>query len=400
MNRRCLSITCLLLACIVGAFALCAASVAEDWPIYRGPTYNGISAETGWFKAGAKPKVLWTMDIGRGCSAITVIGDIAFTMGNKGDKDYVYCVNAASGKEVWSFDYPEKLAPKLYEGGPNATPTVHDGKVYTISKSGKVFCLDAASGDKIWGIQLEAKAPKWGFSGSILPLGDKLIINAGGHGVALNKADGKVVWESGKGPGGYSTPVPVERGGKTVVLLFCAKEAVAVEVDSGKVVWRHPWVTSYDVNAADPVVVEPGKKVFISSGYKHGCALLDVSGDKPVERWSNKDMRNKHTNTVLWKGAFYGFDEKTLTCMDLADGKVIWTQSGMGMGALMLADGKLIILSDKGELVIAEASRKGYTELARAQVVRGPCWTMPVLANGRIFARSRTGMLSCSSFVE
>jgi outer membrane protein assembly factor BamB len=109
-------------------------------------------------------------------------------------------------------------------------------------------------------------------------------------------------------------------------------------------------------------------------------------------------MRNKHTNSVLWKGAIYGFDEKTLTCLDPTNGEAKWTQSGMGMGALMLAEGKLIILSEKGELVIAEANSDAYKELSRGQVVRGNCWPVPVLANGRIFAHARTGQLSCSTF--
>jgi len=398
MTSRAISRACVPLALLGVVCALCAASAAEDWPIYRGPSHDGISAEADWFSPGAKPKVLWSEDIGRACSSMTVIGDIVYAMGNQADKDTVYCFHAASGKKLWEFSYAEKLEPKMYEGGPNATPTVDGGRVYTISKSGKVFCLDASSGKKVWGVQLAAKKPTWGYAGSILTVGEKLVVNAGAHGTALDKASGKVVWDSGKGPGGYSTPVPVERDGKTVVVLFSAKEAVAVHADTGAVVWKHPWVTSWDVNAADPVIVEPAKKVFISSGYNHGCAMLDVSGAEPKVLWSNKNMRNKHTNSVFWQGAIYGFDENTLACLDAADGEVKWKKSGLGKGSLMLADGKLIILSDKGELVIAEATGAGYKELSRGPVLKGPCWTAPVLANGRIFARTKTGTLSCSTF--
>jgi outer membrane protein assembly factor BamB len=378
---------------------LSAVAVGDDWPIYRGPAHNGISAETGWFAAGAQLKVLWSADTGPSCSAVTVVGDRAYAMGNKGDNDIVYCFDAATGKEVWKFSYPEMLTAKQYEGGPNATPTVDGGKVYTFSKSGKAFCLDAEKGTKIWEVQLAGKKPTWGFAGSVLPLGDKLIINAGDHGTCLEKATGKVVWDSGAGPGGYSTPVPYEKDGKTLVALFSAKNVLAVNAADGKVVWQYPWQTSYDVNAADPAILDGGAKMFVSSGYGHGSAMLDISGAAPKELWSNKDMKNKHTNSVVYQGAIYGFDEKkTLVCLDAATGQAKWTKDGLGLGSLMVADGKLIILSEDGEIVIAEASGEGFKQLAAGQALRGPCWTVPVLANGRIYARNKTGTLSCATF--
>ncbi len=385
----------LVLVCLGAAVGTVA---ADDWPIYRGPAHNGISAETGWFTPGASVKVLWTANIGKSCSSITVVGNRAYSMGNKAAKDIVYCFDAASGKELWKYSYAAKLEPKMYEGGPNATPTVDSECVYTFSKRGKVLCLSAETGKKIWETQIKAKMPTWGFAGSVLPVGDKLIINAGSAGTALANATGKIVWDSGTGPGGYSTPVPVEIGGKKAVVLFSAKSVVAVNADDGGKFWQHPWKTSYDINAADPVMIDGGRKVFISSGYNHGCAMLDVSSGQPKLLWTNKDMRNKHTNSVLFKGAIYGFDETTLACLDASDGKVNWTHKGLGRGSLMLADGKLIILSDKGKLVIAEASADGFKQLAAGQVLRGPCWTVPVLANGKIYARAKTGMLSCSTF--
>ncbi|HUT01130.1 MAG TPA: PQQ-binding-like beta-propeller repeat protein [Phycisphaerae bacterium] len=381
-------------AVLLAAAALCAS--AADWPIYRGPEHNGISAETGWFAPGAKLSVAWSQKVGTGCSSMTVVGERLFTMGNiEKSKDVVYCFNAADGKLVWKFAYDCPLSPKMYEGGPNATPTVADGKVYTLSKQGDVFCLDAATGEKVWSVRLGAKAPTWGYASSLLVLGKSVLLNAGDAGTALDKDTGKVLWSSGEGPGGYSTPVPYEQGGQTLIALFSRRSVVGVQAADGKKVWEHEWKTSYDVNAADPVLIDGGKKVFISSGYNSGCMLLNVSGGSATEAWRNKNMRNKHTNSVVQDGAIFGFDESVLTCLDLATGEKKWTQSGLGSGALVLADGKLVLLAEKGKVVVAEASPAGFKELASVQAVKGNCWAAPTLAHGRIYARSKAGDLAC-----
>ena len=385
-----------LVLCLLAVSAV-AIGAAGDWAIYRGPQHNGISAEADWLAGG--PKVLWSANVGTACSSMTVVDGKLYTMGNKANKDIVFCFDAVTGRPLWNYSYPEPLTPKLYEGGPNATPTVDDGKVYTISKTGKVFCLDAAKGTKLWQAQLAAKAPKWGYSGSALVVENLLIINSGPGGTALDKTSGKVIWASGDAAGGYSTPVPFQREGQTHVAMFTATSAVAVRVSDGKNIWSHPWKTSYDVNAADPVLVEDGKKVFISSGYGSGCALLNVSGAAPKEIWRNKNMKNKHTNSILYKGSIYGFDEsKELVCLDLATGEKKWAKDGMGMGAIALADEKLIILSDKGKLVIAKATADGYSELASVQAVSDKCWAAPIIAGGRIYARGKKGALACVTF--
>jgi hypothetical protein len=126
--------------------------------------------------------------------------------------------------------------------------------------------------------------------------------------------------------------------------------------------------------------------IFISSGYGHGCALLDISGDSLNKVWENRNMKNKHCCSVLYKGAIYGFDETKLACIGLEKGDTKWSE-GLGRGTVAMADGKLIVLPERGELIIAEASTAGFKKLSFGRILRNKCWTVPVLANGKIYAR-------------
>jgi outer membrane protein assembly factor BamB len=223
-----------------------------------------------------------------------------------------------------------------------------------------------------------------------------VILNVGSYGMALNKADGGIIWENGKSAAGYSTAVPFTMGNQQCIALFTAREMVALVAKTGKILWKIPWKTSYDVNAADAII--EGNKIFLSSGYNRGCALYQFTSSDFTELWRNKKMRNHFNSCVLWKGYIYGVDDgDSISCLDFKTGQVKWSQKGFGKGSLMLADGKLIILSDKGKLAIAEASPTEYKELASAQILpRKKCWTVPVLANGRIYARNNPeGRLVC-----
>jgi outer membrane protein assembly factor BamB len=146
---------------------------------------------------------------------------------------------------------------------------------------------------------------------------------------------------------------------------------------------------------ADPIII--GNEVFISNGYNYGCAKLQVNGSNVKTLWKNKNMRNHMNCSMYWKGYLYGFDETKLTCLDFKDGSIKWTESSLGKGALMMsADGRMIIISDKGELAIARANHEKFDLISRAQILpRAKCWTTPILANGKIYARNAKGDLVC-----
>jgi outer membrane protein assembly factor BamB len=385
--------------------ALASQGASFDWYRWRGPDLNGISKETGWSTQWPKegPKVLWKASVGIGFSSITVANGRAYTLGNRSDKDTVYAFDAETGRELWKFTYNEDTDPHYYEGGTSCTPTVDGDAVYSISRRGELFRFEAATGKVTWQIniakQTGAKVPEWGFASSPVVEGDLLILNAGAAGTAVNKHTGKVVWTSGPASAGYSSAVPFNYDNERYVVLAVLESIVAVRIRDGSKLWEYPWKTRYDVNAADPILV--GNKVFISSAYNHGCALFEFKGKETAKLWENKNMRNHFNACVLIDGHLYGVDgdagakEASLRCLDLETGSVKWTEKSVGSGALMAADGKLIILGDKGELIIAEPSPSEFKPIARAQVIGGKCWTVPVLANGRIYCRSAQGSLVC-----
>ena len=375
------------------------AATATDWPNFRGPTHDGISKETGWTAAWPAdgPKVLWKAKVGMGFSAVTVASGKAYTQGNTKDEDTIFCFDASTGTSVWKHSYAAPLDPKYYEGGTSATPTVDGDRVYTISKRGIVHCLGAADGKVIWTKNLQeelgAKIPEWGFAGSFFIEGDLAILNIGSAGTALDKKTGKVVWTSGKEESGYSTPIPYDAGGERAVMLAIKQDVIAVKIKDGKELWRFPWKTQYDVNAANPIL--SGSKVFISSGYNRGGGVFDISKNPPAKVWENKNMRNHMASSVLWQGHLYGVDENQLRCVVFDTGEVKWTDKVSGKGSLILADGKLIVLTERGELIVANPSPEGFKPISRAQVVGGKCWAAPTLANSKIYVRTGPGDVVC-----
>lgn len=373
---------------------------AADWPHWRGPDYKGISAEKGWLAAwtGSGPKPRWRGAAGTGFSSFSVAGGRVFTMGNEAGTESVVAFDELTGKPLWKHSYPCPLDPNLYEGGPNATPTVDGDKVFTFSRQGQLFCLEAATGNVVWQRNLRqdtgAEEVEWGYSSSPLVQDRLLILNLGTAGTAVDKTTGKVVWSNGRGKGGYATPVPFEFNQRPFIALFGAKALSLLDPKTGKVAAGFPWETSYDINSADPIIA--GQSIFISSGYNRGAALLNLASGKPALVWENKNMRNHFNPCVLIDGHLYGIDGNAgrgaaLRCLDARTGAVKWSEASVGAGSLTAADGKLIVLSERGELLIAPASPDGFKPTGRAQVLGGRCWTTPVLANGRILCRNARG---------
>lgn len=383
------------------------AEPTHDWPQWRGPHRDGVSREKGlltsWPDGG--PPQLWKAEVGAGYSALVVADGRAITLIQDGNNEAVVCWDADTGHELWRFRYPASYTDSMGDG-PRSTPAIADGRVYSVGATGMFHCLDAATGKKLWDHDLlaefQAKNLQWGVSFSPLVEGDLVLTNPGGPGgrslAAFDRRSGELVWKSQDDPAGYSSPTAVTAAGRRQVLFLTGAALVSVAPEDGGLLWRYPWATRYQVNAATPIHFQaqsggkPHDYVFIATNYGKGCALLKIvaesrGGIQAVRVYESNRMQNHFSSTVRLGRHFFGFDDSHLECMDALTGKVLWKQGGFGKGSVLAADGHLIILGDQGKLALAEASGEEYREKASFSFSHGKCWTVPVLASGKLYVR-------------
>ena len=236
----------------------------------------------------------------------------------------------------------------------------------------------------------------WELSSSVCIEGDAAIINVCTTGIAFNKKTGALLWKSKPGASNYSTPVTFKFGKKTYAAIYGKKHLNAVDVKNGRLLWSFPWKTTYNIIAADPYIYDG--KIFISSGYGNGCALIDISKGKPVELWRNKDLSTHFSTVVIIDGFIYGVDgnartDGTLKCLDLKDGSLRWSKE-LGFGNMMAANGYLIMVTEKGSLFIIKADPNAYQEVSsKKDILTKLCWTAPVLCRSTIYLRNNIGDL-------
>jgi outer membrane protein assembly factor BamB len=378
-------------------------AASGDWATWRGPQQDSIAADANWdpAKLSAGPKILWQANVGNGWGAVAVKGDSVYALGNRNGQDTVVCLKAADGSEVWKHTYP---CPQGGDGypGPRATPVVDADSVYTLSRDGQVLCIEAAQGKVKWETNLakefQAKAPRWGFASSAcLVDGNRVLFNANTHGIALDRRTGKKVWASPPGVGNYAVPVLYQRQGRTVAAIFGQQDLFGVDPQSGQKLWSLPWKRDYDIKAAEPVV--SGDLIFVTSGYGKGGGVFTLGGAAPKPLWQSKVLSCHFGSPILSEGHLYGLDGNAgggrLKCVELKTGAEKWRQD-VGFAQMLAAAGKLILLNERGELIVAVAQSTAYRELARAKVLDpkgGKCWTMPVLCRGRIYCRNSVGDL-------
>ena len=395
--------------------AIPAADAKGGWPQWRGPNRDGV-APPGPLRAEWEtqpPTRLWSVPVGGGYSSFAVVGGGAYTQDKQGEDERILCMDAATGTTAWEYRYPVDYRGIGYGNGPRATPTVHDGRVYTVGAVGTFLCLEPpiAPGQpakELWRHDLlaefEVGKPDFGVACSPLIEGDLVVVQPGGPKGALAAFDrktGDLRWAAGADPWSYSSPVAATAAGVRQVVAASGNSVLGVRADDGKVLWRHPWETQYQANIATPVVV--GDYVFVSSGYNKGCALLrlrpDGGGVKADQVYfrSNRVMRN-HFNTCVYRDGFlYGFDDPGgLKCVDLRNGELVADWEGrdadnkaFDKGTLILAGDKMVGLTTTGTVFLAEADPTEFKFRGKVKDVLsgGECWAVPVLVDGRLYVR-------------
>ena len=385
-------------------------SSKTDWAQYRGPNRDGVAISNSSLKAwpsGSQPVKIWSKPIGEGFSGVSIAGEQIITAMAEEDSEFLVSFEKATGKELWRIPLGKKFVEEM-GNGPRATPTLDGDFAYILSSYGELYCVNIQTGKQIWHVSLTEKfniqRPLRGFSTSPIILGETLIIHGGGENsafIGLNKKTGETVWQVGESSAGHSSPFAavinnveqfvftisrtVEMNGERQIL----DEAVSVSAD-GQILWRGP---SLPQIIAMPVFVPPNK-VFISSSVENGCLLIEVLSDGNIDTvWQNKEMRNHFNSSVYYKDHIYGFSSSTLKCLVAETAERKWSTRGFGKGSLIIADEKLLVLSDRGKLAMIEATPKGYNELAQAQVLEGKSWTSPTFEDGKIYLRNQKEMV-------
>ena len=397
----------------------------HDFPRFLGNGYwaevEGVELATDWKKN--PPKEVWRHEIGAGWSGFAIVGKYAITQEQRGDQEIVACYRVDNGELVWTHNDEARFDPADFQGGlggigPRATPTIRDGKVFTQGATGLVNCLDARTGKLLWthdtAEETGADVITWGKSGSPLVVDDLVIVNVGAPNdetaredyntslVAYDLATGDVRWTAGNRQASYASPIVATLAGERQIVMVNEKYVTAHRVEDGEILWEHPWRDEFDSNATttQPIPLE-GDQLFLSKGYGVGSSMLKIvkedEGKFAVETlWDppiKRVMKTKFANTVVRDGHVYGLDDALLSCVRLEDGKVEWKKRRtpeFGHGQILLVGDVILVLSESGELAMVEATPDEYRELGTIQALNSTdaTWNTPAFSPPYLLVRN------------
>jgi len=385
---------------------------ADDWPQWLGPNRNGVSAEKGLLDAFPKagPKIVWRRDVGEAFSGAVVAEGKLIVFHRVGDEEVVEALNAGTGKEIWKFTYPCKYRDNYSKGnGPRATPVVSGDKLITLGADGALHGLTLADGKKLWSRSLTAeyKTPLGFFGIGTSPLVEQnlVLVNVGAKEagiVAFEIDSGKEAWKSTSDPGSYSSPTISTIDGQRQAIFFTRTGPVILEAKTGKVLYQQRFRSRNElsVNAATPLVID--NQAFFTASYETGALLLKLKKDGASEIWNDEEVMASQYNTSVYQdGHIYGFDGRvdsptpaTFRCFELKSKKVKWDKSEYGNGSMILADRRLIVLTEKGELCLVQATPAAFRESARVRLCEAPpCRAQIALSNGLLYARDQRTLM-------
>ena len=383
---------------------------AQDWPDFRGPSRNGVYPGTIAATLPANgPEALWEKEVGAGFANPVVANGRLILFHRVGSNEVVEALDSATGKPVWKHEYATAYRDDFgFDPGPRASPIVAGGQVYTFGAEGVLTCLSFASGKPIWQLKANEQygVSKGFFGAASTPLvdGNRLFANIGGADgagiVALDKDTGKLLWKATDDEASYSSPIMAEIQGKRRLVFFTREGLVVAEPADGTVVYSRRWRSrsNASVNAAMPLVAND--VLLLTASYGTGALALRFGpAGEPKELWSGEEALASHYSTPVYKdGVVYGYDGRqeygqSFRAIELETGKVLWSEDGFGAGTVILAGDTLVLMREKGELVLAKADPKAFKPLNRAQILSGVVRAYPALADGRLYVRDENTLV-------
>lgn len=347
---------------------------------------------------------MWKQPIGGGYASFAIAGGRAFTIEQRRHQEVVAAYDVDTGRERWAHGWDAEFKEWMGGDGPRATPTWADGRVYALGATGEFRVLDAATGMLIWRVNIlddnAAQNLPWGMAASPLIVDDLVVVLPGGPAgrsvVAYDRRTGQRRWSALNDKQAYSAPLLATIEGTRQMLVITSRRLVSLSPDNGEMLWEYPWPTANDINASQPVILPPGNRVLLSSGYGHGAAVIEVTNDNGRFGtrlvWEHGRLKNRFSSSVVHDGFIYGLDETILTCVNAETGEVAWKGGRYGHGQFVLASGHLVLVTEDGDLVLVRATPERHEEVARFAVLEGKTWNHPAIDRGRLLVRNLAQM--------
>jgi outer membrane protein assembly factor BamB len=409
-------------------------TLADDWPQWRGPNRDGVWKEQGVVEkfAGPRLKIRWRVPVAGGYSGPTVAGGRVYVMDRvvePKEQERVHCFDWRTGRRLWSHAYDCSYAGVGYPDGPRTSVTIDHGRAYSLGAMGHLFCLDAANGTVLWSRDLKReyriRMPTWGIAASPLVDGNLVIVQIGGSDnaclVAFDSKSGKERWRALPDGANYSSPVIIQQAGKRVLVCWTAERVVGVDPQSGALFWAYPFGNREGpLGIATPIL--EGERLFLS-GFYDGSLMLRLPTDRLAAEklWQRKGQNERSTDalhsiisTPLLLGEhIYGVDSYgELRCLDARTGDRLWEsraavpRSRWATIHFVHNGDRIWLFNERGQLIIARLTPKGYQEISRAQLLKpttgqlpersGVCWSHPAFAYRHIFARNDEELVCAS----